>query len=108
MLSTHRMSSTVLAVNSGMVLRDARTSRCAGSIPPPAVAEKEKKRRVPGAARIVADHLPHFSHKLSAMLGAGMPILAALKSLENQTNHESFRMVLSEVRRLVENGSSLS
>lgn len=67
-----------------------------------------RKRRVAGTHKIVADILPTFSRKLAAMLGAGMPIVKALKALHRQTTQETFRAVLAQVTHAIENGTSFS
>lgn len=64
--------------------------------------------KVAGAKIIRAKHLPHFSRKLSAMLGAGMPIVRCLTALENQTEHGGLKYVIHHVRREIENGKPLS
>jgi type IV pilus assembly protein PilC len=42
------------------------------------------------------------------MLSAGMPIVAALETLEEQAANPNFKVVLGEVRRSIENGSAFS
>ncbi len=66
------------------------------------------RRHVPGWHKIVTDLLPTFSRKLSAMLGAGMPIVKALKALQRQTQHETFKEVLGQITHAIENGVSFS
>ncbi len=46
--------------------------------------------RVPGAAKIVGEALPGFSRQLAAMLTAGMPIVASLEALQDQTDNPNF------------------
>ena len=65
-------------------------------------------RRVPGARRIAADLLPGFSRKLAAMLSAGLPIVASLAALERQSRNATFKTVVAQVRKSIENGASLS
>ncbi len=64
--------------------------------------------RVRGARRIVARDLPTFSRQMAAMLSAGMSIVAAIETLEEQAATPSFRMVLGEIRRSIENGAAFS
>ena len=64
--------------------------------------------RVPGAKKIVNKALPPFSRQLAAMLAAGMPIVAALEALEEQTDNPGFKRVVLHVRVAIENGSALS
>jgi len=66
------------------------------------------RRRVPGANKIVNDQLPGFSRQLAAMLSAGMPIVASLAALEEQTDNPRFRPVIGEIREAIEGGLSLS
>lgn len=65
-------------------------------------------RSVPGAKKITNELLPGFSRQLSAMLSAGMPIVASLEALEEQTEHPSFKIIISEIRKSIENGSAFS
>ena len=64
--------------------------------------------RVPGTRKIVGELLPGFSRQLSAMLAAGMPIVAALEALEEQADNRNFKTVINHLRRSIENGSALS
>lgn len=66
------------------------------------------KRRVPGANKIAAELLPGFSRQLSAMLSAGMPIVACLEALEEQSDNPNFRIVIQNVKQNIENGSAFS
>jgi type IV pilus assembly protein PilC len=45
---------------------------------------------------------------MAAMMAAGMPIVAALETLEEQAVNPNFKQVLSEVRKSIEGGSSFS
>ena len=69
---------------------------------------KAKAKKIPGAAKIQQKSLPTFSRQLSAMLSAGMPILASLEALEEQSDNPNFKYVLSQVKRNIENGSPFS
>jgi|TARA_B100000809_G_scaffold242392_1_gene266447 type IV pilus assembly protein PilC len=71
-------------------------------------AKPTKSRTVPGAAKIVNTLLPSFSRQLSAMLNAGMPIVAALNALEEQQDNVHFKAVVTKIRASIENGASLS
>jgi len=66
------------------------------------------RKGVPGAKKIVQAHLPGFSRQLAAMLSAGMPIVAALEALEEQTDNPNFKKVVDSVRLSIENGAALS
>jgi type IV pilus assembly protein PilC len=65
-------------------------------------------RKIPGAGKIVGEILPGFSRQLAAMLSAGMPIVASLDALEEQSDNVNFRAVVNQVKRSIENGASLS
>ena len=77
-------------------------------------AQKPVKRtsefgaKVPGANKIVNLLLPSFSRQLAAMLSAGMSIVAALETLEEQTDNPNFKIVINRIKRSIENGSALS
>ncbi|MEI8352763.1 MAG: type II secretion system F family protein, partial [bacterium] len=51
---------------------------------------------------------PSFSRQMAAMLAAGMPIVAALETLEEQAVNPNFKIALGEVKRNIEAGSSFS
>jgi type IV pilus assembly protein PilC len=65
-------------------------------------------RGVPGAKKIVNDLLPGFSRQLSAMLSAGMPIVATLDALEEQSDNPNFKGVIARLKAAIENGSAFS
>ncbi len=67
-----------------------------------------KKKRIPGSKKIVNQLLPPFSRQLAAMLSAGMPIVAALEALEEQTDNPNFKRIIAHVRLSIENGAALS
>lgn len=67
-----------------------------------------RKGKVAGAKKIVAREVPSFSRQLAAMLQAGMPIVTCLETLEDQAVNPNFKAVIQEVRKNIENGSSLS
>jgi len=71
-------------------------------------ASKAKRSHVPGSKKIVNELLPAFSRQLSAMLGAGMPIVGCLEALEDQADNRNFKTVVIQVRKSIENGASLS
>lgn len=69
---------------------------------------KLKRRTVPGARKIVNKELPGFSRQLSAMLGAGMSIVASLEALEEQTINPHFKAVVGGIRGSIEGGAAFS
>ena len=70
--------------------------------------KKIAKKAVPGAKKIVNETLPGFSRQLSAMLSAGMPIVATLDALEEQSDNDNFKKVISQLKASIENGSAFS
>ncbi|NQU39954.1 MAG: type II secretion system F family protein [Lentisphaerae bacterium] len=76
--------------------------------PTPGSKPRKKRGHVPGAKKIANDSLPGFSRQLSAMLTAGMPIVAALEALQEQTDNPNFKTVIQQVRGAIENGSAFS
>lgn len=71
-------------------------------------AAKNTKKGVPGAKKIVNEILPGFSRQLSAMLSAGMPIVATLEALEEQSDNPNFKSVISGLKASIENGAAFS
>ena len=70
--------------------------------------QSSRAPRVQGAKKMVNKDLPPFSRQMAAMLAAGMPIVAALETLEEQAVNPNFKLVLSAVKRSIEGGSSFS
>lgn len=73
-----------------------------------AAAKDKGGAKVAGAAKIVDKELPSFSRQLSAMLSAGMPIVASLDALEDQSENPNFKIVISRVKKSIENGAAFS
>ena len=73
-----------------------------------ATARPGIRKRVPGARKICNELLPGFSRQLGAMLAAGMPVVASLDALHEQTDNPHFKRVVADIRRSIENGTSLS
>ncbi len=81
----------------------------AKSQPTRSASTKQKRGiPVPGARKIVNTELSGFTRQLSAMLGAGMPIVSALQALEEQSDNKHFKPVVRLVRESLEAGLSLS
>jgi type IV pilus assembly protein PilC len=64
--------------------------------------------KVPGAGKIRRSELPIFSRLLAAMLDAGMPIVQVLETLEEESQHKTFKPVITGVKSRIEAGESLS
>jgi len=64
--------------------------------------------RVRGVKKIVRKDLPAFSRQMAAMLAAGMPIVAALETIEEQTQNPNFKLAINYLRKNIEGGASFS
>jgi len=64
--------------------------------------------KVRGANNIVQKDLAPFSRQMAAMLSAGMPIVAALETLEEQAANPNFKVVIGSLKRNIEGGGSFS
>ncbi|MEI6165604.1 MAG: type II secretion system F family protein [bacterium] len=64
--------------------------------------------KVRGAGKIVEKDLAPFSRQMAAMLSAGMPIVAALETLEEQATNPNFKIVIGSLKRNIEGGASFS
>jgi len=74
----------------------------------PAKPASKAKAKIPGARKIVLQDLPGFTRQLGAMLNAGMPIISALKALEEQTDNKNFKPVINNVRDSLEGGMAFA
>ncbi|MCW5777054.1 MAG: type II secretion system F family protein [Phycisphaeraceae bacterium] len=52
--------------------------------------------------------LAEFTRQLSILVGTGTPVVQAMAAVERQTKDEAFRAVVADVRRRVEEGSTLA
>ena len=59
------------------------------------------------ANKVKSDHLVIFTRQLSAMVGAGVPLLRSLTSLEKHAEDPVLKKILADVIKQVEGGSSL-
>jgi len=64
--------------------------------------------KVRGANKIIQKDIAPFSRQMAAMLSAGMPIVAALETLEEQANNPNFKIVIGSLKRSIEGGASFS
>lgn len=60
-----------------------------------------------GGSKVKPDELVIFTRQLSAMIGAGVPLLRALGSLESHAENPAFKKIIGTVARDVESGSNL-
>ena len=63
---------------------------------------------VKGARKIRLKELSIFTRQISAMLGAGMPLVQSLAAMEEQTSNKNFKPVVAGVRARVEGGTMYS
>lgn len=70
-----------------------------GDIPLPSFLQNKK---------IKTDDLVMFTRQLSAMIGAGVPLLRALNSLETNSESKALQAIISEVFKDVQSGTSLA
>ena len=77
---------------------------------PVAIRDGTARRRkgVAGAKKIQSQELPNFTRQIAAMMGAGVPIVASLDALEQQTLNPNFKTVLHDVKLAIEAGASFS
>lgn len=60
-----------------------------------------------GAAKVKSDDLVIFTRQLSAMVGAGVPLLRSLNSLEQHSESPALKAILVTIIKDVESGSTL-
>jgi len=68
---------------------------------------RRKKAPVVRRRRIKGSELVTFAYKFAGMYAAGLPITSCLETLEEQTENESFKSIISDIRQSVQTGSSL-
>jgi type IV pilus assembly protein PilC len=83
----------------------ARQASAVGARP---AAQVVKKKKTPGAKKIVLKELPAFTRQMAAMIDSGMPIVQTLEAQEVQASNKVFKDVIRTVRTQIEGGSSLS
>lgn len=60
-----------------------------------------------GAGKVKSDDLVMFTRQLSAMVGAGVPLLRALSSLEQHSESEALKKVVNAITKEVQAGAAL-
>lgn len=58
--------------------------------------------------KVTQEDLIFFSHQLSTLYRAGMPLLSGMKSLIEQTHKKKLKIILEDISRQVEGGKTLS
>jgi type IV pilus assembly protein PilC len=71
---------------------------------------RAKRKRVikSGSIRIKQAEIVTFAYRFAGMCGAGLTIAQCLDTLEKQTDNKSLKFVLSDVRKNIERGASLT
>lgn len=69
---------------------------------------KRKKVVKLGSGRIKQADIVAFTYRFAAMCGAGLTIAQCLDTLEKQTEKESLKFIISDIRKNIESGSSLT
>ena len=69
---------------------------------------KRKRISKPGSGRIKQADVVAFAYRFAGMCGAGLTIVQCLDTLEKQTDKESFKFIISDIRKNIESGSSLT
>ena len=64
--------------------------------------------KIKGAKKIVANEVIPFTRQLASMIGAGMPILPTMQTLEEQCANPEFKKVLTHMRATIESGEPIS
>ena len=64
--------------------------------------------KIKGAKKIAKTEIVPFTRQLASMVGAGMPILSTVQTLEEQCANPEFKKVLGYLRETIEGGDPLS
>ena len=64
--------------------------------------------KIKGAKKIAANEVIPFTRQLASMIGAGMPILPTMQTLEEQCANPEFKKVLTHMRATIEGGEPIS
>ncbi len=64
--------------------------------------------KIKGAKKIAKTEIVPFTRQLASMIGAGMPILSTIQTLEEQCSNPEFKKVLTHLRETIEGGDPLS
>ena len=69
---------------------------------------KRKKVIKPDNMRIKRDDIVAFTYRFAGMCGAGLTIVQCLDTLEKQADNESLKFIISDMRKSIETGASLT
>ena len=64
--------------------------------------------KINGAKKLAKTEIVPFTRQIASMIGAGMPILATIQTLEEQCTNPEFKKVLTHLRGTIEGGSPIS
>ena len=64
--------------------------------------------KIKGAKKIAKTEVVPFTRLLASMIGAGMPILSTIQTLEEQCSNPEFKKVLTHLKDTIEGGDPLS
>ena len=64
--------------------------------------------KIRGEKKIAAKEVIPFTRQLASMIGAGMPILTTMQTLEEQCDNPEFKKVLTHIRATIEGGEPMS
>ena len=64
--------------------------------------------KIRGIKKIAANEVIPFTRQLASMIGAGMPILPTMQTLEEQCANPEFKKVLTHMRATIEGGEPIS
>ncbi len=68
----------------------------------------DKIPRIKGVKKLVKTELVGFTRQIASMVGAGMPILSTIQTLEEQCAQPEFKKVLTYVKGTIEGGEPMS
>ena len=68
---------------------------------------KRKKIRIGKRVKVKQAEVVAFAYKFAGMCSAGLPIARCLETVEEQTENQAFKYVLSDVRENIEAGTTL-
>jgi type IV pilus assembly protein PilC len=71
-------------------------------------SSKKTSKKIFGGGRVKSDDIVIFTRQLSVMVSAGVPLLRALSSLQQHTESEALKKVLSGVIEDVQGGAALA
>ena len=64
--------------------------------------------KIKGQRKIAKTEIVPFTRQLASMIGAGMPILSTIQTLEEQCSNPDFKKVLTHLRETIEGGDPIS